>query len=51
MMMGIGMLRRGDEVRLYYFGGRRSHQHQEPVRLRFAMRSSKLFAFQFVDAE
>jgi len=29
MMMGIGMLRRGDEVWQYYFGGRRTHEAKE----------------------
>ena len=29
MMMGIGMLRRGDEIWQYYFGGRRTHEERE----------------------
>jgi len=29
MMMGIGMLRRGDEIWQYYFGGRRTHEEKE----------------------
>lgn len=28
MMMGIGMLRRGDEIWQYYFGGRRTHEEK-----------------------
>lgn len=29
MMMGIGMLRRGDEIWQYYFGARRTHEEKE----------------------
>ena len=29
IMMGIGMLRRGDEIWQYYFGGRRTHEEKE----------------------